>query len=115
MEADAGVRARSDSPWSPGVLAPDSSTHSRLQATIGDHTGSQLSAFHSSGVTATVMETLRISAGSPSLRVTWLKEVKERTLNLDPLGDQQGSADSGSVTKSMSRSTAPTSAGSRSA
>ena len=30
-------------------------------------------------------------------------------------GDQRGSADSGSVTKSMSRSTAPTSAGSRSA
>src|SRR5664280_1653651 len=30
-EADAGVRARSDSPWSPGALAPDSSTHSRLQ------------------------------------------------------------------------------------
>jgi hypothetical protein len=25
----------------PGVLAPDSSTHSRLQATIGDHTGSR--------------------------------------------------------------------------
>ena len=40
-EADAGVRARSDSPWSPGVLAPDSSTHSRLQADIGDHTGSR--------------------------------------------------------------------------
>ena len=30
-------------------------------------------------------------------------------------GDQKGSADGGSVTKSMSRSTAPTSAGSRSA
>ena len=40
MEADAGVRARSDSPWSPGVFAPDSSTHSRLQAKFGDHAGS---------------------------------------------------------------------------
>jgi hypothetical protein len=45
VEADAGVRARSDSPWSPGVLAPDSSTHSRLQATIGDHTGSHYEHF----------------------------------------------------------------------
>ena len=37
MEADAGVRARSDSPWSPGVFAPDSSTHSRLvDDVVGD-------------------------------------------------------------------------------
>jgi hypothetical protein len=72
---------------------------------------------------------LRTLAGSPSLRVSQIGqgpsslscEPKMRSPFVNALstssryGDQQGSADGGSVTKSMSRSTAPTSAGSRSA